>query len=85
MATKFNADINKIIEPDYFTPRQLDILKLKLRGLSVRQIAQELVLSEHTINDRVREIRRTLNLPAFERDALFKWAIENGLLEAHFE
>jgi ATP/maltotriose-dependent transcriptional regulator MalT len=46
------------------SPRQLEVLVLVAQGLTNRDIAQRLVLSEHTVNRHVANILRKLELPS---------------------
>jgi DNA-binding CsgD family transcriptional regulator len=45
------------------TPRQLEILRMLDRGLMSKQIATELGISKHTVNNHVQAILRTLKAP----------------------
>jgi DNA-binding NarL/FixJ family response regulator len=44
--------------PDGLSPREVDILRLVVRGLSNRQIGEELFISEHTAANHMRSILR---------------------------
>jgi DNA-binding CsgD family transcriptional regulator len=44
--------------PDELSPREVDILRLVVRGLSNRQIGEELFISEHTAANHMRSILR---------------------------
>jgi DNA-binding CsgD family transcriptional regulator/tetratricopeptide (TPR) repeat protein len=44
--------------PDELSPREVDILRLVVRGLSNRQIGEELFISEHTAANHIRSILR---------------------------
>jgi DNA-binding NarL/FixJ family response regulator len=46
------------------SPRELEVLVLVAEGLTNRDIAQRLVLSEHTVNRHVANILRKLGLPS---------------------
>jgi ATP/maltotriose-dependent transcriptional regulator MalT len=46
------------------TPRQIDVLRLIARGMSDREIAIELVMSEHTVHRHVANILQRLSLPS---------------------
>jgi DNA-binding CsgD family transcriptional regulator len=56
------------------TPREREVALLVGRGLTNRQIAQELVLSEHTVITHVRNILKKLNLRS--RTQLTLWVTE---------
>jgi predicted ATPase/class 3 adenylate cyclase/DNA-binding CsgD family transcriptional regulator len=60
------------------TPRELDVLKLVTKGLSNPQIAQLLVLSEHTVHRHLANILRKLNLSS--RAAAAAWGVRSGLV-----
>ena len=55
------------------TPRELDVLKLIAQGLSNPDIAQQLVLSEHTVHRHLANILRKLNLSS--RAAAVAWGV----------
>jgi DNA-binding NarL/FixJ family response regulator len=46
------------------TPRELEVLKLVAQGLSNHDIAQRLVLSEHTVKRHLANMLRKLELPS---------------------
>ena len=60
------------------TPRELDVLKLVTQGLTNPDIAQRLVLSEHTIHRHLANILRKLDLSS--RAAAAAWAVRTGLV-----
>ncbi len=60
------------------TPRELDVLKLIAQGLSNPEIAQRLVLSEHTVHRHLANILRKLDLSS--RAAAAVWGARTGLL-----
>ncbi len=60
------------------TPRELDVLKLVAQGLSNTEIAQRLVLSEHTVHRHLANILRKLNLSS--RAAAAAWGTRAGLI-----
>lgn len=62
------------------TPRERDVLALVAKGLTNRQIAARLVVSEHTVHRHVTNILRKLDLPS--RAAAAAYAVQNGLVEA---
>jgi DNA-binding NarL/FixJ family response regulator len=62
------------------TPRERDVLRLLAEGLSNRQIAERLVVSEHTVHRHVTNILRKLDLPS--RTAAATTAMRAGLLES---
>jgi len=60
------------------TPRELDVLKLVAQGLSNAEIAQRLVLSEHTVHRHLANILRKLDLSS--RAAAAAWGTRAGLI-----
>jgi ATP/maltotriose-dependent transcriptional regulator MalT len=60
------------------TPRELDVLKLVAQGLSNPDIAQRLVLSEHTVHRHLANILRKLDLSS--RAAAAAWGVRAGLV-----
>ena len=62
------------------TPRELEVFRLIARGLSNGEIAQELVVSPHTVHRHVANIRTKLRLPS--RSAAVAYAARAGLLSA---
>ncbi|MGH2989673.1 MAG: helix-turn-helix domain-containing protein, partial [Solirubrobacterales bacterium] len=61
------------------TPREREVLGLLAEGLTNRQIAGDLVVSEHTIHRHVTNILRKLELPS--RTAAAAHAVRAGLLD----
>jgi ATP/maltotriose-dependent transcriptional regulator MalT len=60
------------------TPRELEVLKLVAQGLSNPQIAQRLVLSEHTVHRHLANILGKLGLSS--RSAAAAWGVRTGLV-----
>lgn len=60
------------------TPREHEVLEHLARGLTNRQIAERLVVSEHTVHRHVTNILRKLDLPS--RAAAAAYAARSGLL-----
>jgi len=60
------------------TPRELEVLKLVAQGLSNPDIAQRLVLSEHTVRRHLANILRKLDLSS--RTAAAAWGVRMGLI-----
>lgn len=61
------------------TPREREVLRLVTEGLTNRQIAERLVVSEHTVHRHVTNMLRKLGLPS--RTAAAALAARIGLLE----
>jgi DNA-binding NarL/FixJ family response regulator len=64
--------------PGALTARELDVLRLIAEGLSDPEIAERLVISEHTVHRHVANIRTKLGQPS--RAAAAVYAAINGLL-----
>ena len=63
------------------TPREREVLRLVTEGLTNRQIAERLVVSEHTVHRHVTNMLRKLDLPS--RTAAAALAARLGLLDEH--
>ena len=61
------------------TPREREVLRLLADGLTNRQIAERLVVSEHTVHRHVTNLLRKLDLPS--RTAAAAYAVRSGLLD----
>jgi DNA-binding CsgD family transcriptional regulator/tetratricopeptide (TPR) repeat protein len=64
-------------DPTALTPREEEIAILVSRGLTNRQIASELSISEHTVATHITKILRRLRLNS--RSRLSAWVVERGL------
>jgi RNA polymerase sigma factor (sigma-70 family) len=63
------------------TPREREVLRLLTEGLTNRQIAERLVVSEHTVHRHVTNMLRKLDLPS--RTAAAVLAARLGVLDEH--
>ena len=63
--------------PGPLTSRELDVLRLVARGLSNRQVAAQLVVSERTVHAHLRTTYRKLGVSS--RSGATRWAIEHGI------
>ena len=61
------------------TPREREVLALVAEGLTNRQIAARLVVSEHTVHRHVTNILRKLDLPS--RAAAAAYAVRDGIVD----
>ena len=62
---------------DVLTPREREVLRLLADGLTNRQIAERLVVSEHTVHRHVANLLRKLDLPS--RTAAAAHAVRSGV------
>jgi DNA-binding NarL/FixJ family response regulator len=68
-------------EPDNeLTPREIDVLKMVAKGLSYKQIADQMVLSHRTVQNHVQNTLRKLQM--HNRVELTRYALERGLGES---
>jgi DNA-binding NarL/FixJ family response regulator len=65
-------------ELDQLTPREREVLRLIARGYTYREAAQDLVLSDRTIETHVSSVLRKLQLS--NRRELARWAVGRRLL-----
>jgi LuxR family transcriptional regulator, maltose regulon positive regulatory protein len=73
-----SSDDGRVALPQ-LTAREREVLRLLAEGLTNRQIAERLVVSEHTVHRHVTNILRKLDLPS--RTAAAATAVQAGLLE----
>lgn len=72
-----DAVANPVATAPPLSPRESDVLRLIVEGLTARQIAGRLVLSPRTVENHVQRLLRKLDVPG--RGALVRYAIEHGL------
>ncbi|HEY8465577.1 MAG TPA: LuxR C-terminal-related transcriptional regulator [Solirubrobacterales bacterium] len=60
------------------TARELEVLRLVAKGMSDSEIAEELIVSPHTVHRHIANVRTKLNLPS--RAAAVAYAARHGLL-----
>ena len=68
----------QVIYPDGLTARELEVLRLLAQGLADAQIAENLVLSLHTIHSHLRTIYSKLGVTS--RSAATRYAFEHQLV-----
>ncbi|MEO8973213.1 MAG: tetratricopeptide repeat protein [Ktedonobacteraceae bacterium] len=64
--------------PVELTPREVEVLRLVAKGLTNGQIAEQLILSSHTVNSHVRSILSKLGVTS--RSAIIHFAFEHHLV-----
>jgi len=72
------ADIRAAAPPGELTARELQVLRLVAQGLGDAEIAERLVVSQHTVHRHVANIRAKLRMPS--RAAAVAYAARAGLL-----
>jgi predicted ATPase/DNA-binding CsgD family transcriptional regulator len=80
LSLKPNAALGAVEEPGGLTRRELEVAALIERGLSNREIANELVLSRRTVEKHVANILSKLGFNS--RAQIVRWAIEKGRMQA---
>jgi len=65
--------------PSGLTPRETEVLRLVAEGLTNAEIAERLIISEHTVHRHVTNLLRKLDLPS--RTAAAAQAARLGLLD----
>jgi DNA-binding CsgD family transcriptional regulator len=73
-----DTPIETVADPHGLTARELEVLRLIATGKSNREIASELVISEHTVARHVQNIFRKLGVPS--RTAAGAFAFEHDLV-----
>jgi DNA-binding NarL/FixJ family response regulator len=86
LLTEFNALVQQAEERHRsllpsLTARELDVLKLVAKGLSNREISEELYISENTVKNHVRNILEKLHLHS--RMEAVVYAVREKLLDIH--
>ena len=64
---------------DDLTPREMEVLKLIAAGLSNKEIAEALVLSEKTVKNHINNIFSKLHV--YDRSQAILYAIRQGLVK----
>lgn len=78
VATRLVQEISSPESPEKLTERETDVLRSLAHGLSNKEIAKILFITEKTAKAHISSILRKLNLPSRTRAALY--AIKNGLV-----
>ncbi len=75
----FGTDDPELIDPEIvtLTPKELEVLRLIARGLTYREVGQELFISVKTVETHMSHILRKLHLT--NRHQLAAWAASRGL------
>jgi DNA-binding NarL/FixJ family response regulator len=80
IANRILAEFSNTKSPEHtiLTPREQEILTRVAQGLSNKEIAKELVISEHTVKNHLKNIMQKLHLN--NRVQLTRYAFEQGYL-----
>jgi DNA-binding NarL/FixJ family response regulator len=86
LLSEFNALARQAAEREQLpapvlTPRELEVLKLVARGMSNRDVADQLFISENTVKNHVRNILEKLHLHS--RMEAVMYAVRQHLLDPH--
>jgi DNA-binding NarL/FixJ family response regulator len=86
LLNEFNALAKKAAQREQFptpvlTTRELEVLKLVARGMSNREVADQLFISENTVKNHVRNILEKLHLHS--RMEAVMYAVRQRLLDPH--
>jgi DNA-binding NarL/FixJ family response regulator len=86
LLSEFNALSRRASEREQFpapvlTARELEVLKLVARGMSNKEVAEELFISENTVKNHVRNILEKLHLHS--RMEAVMYAVRKRLLDPH--
>ncbi len=75
----FGSDDPELIDPEIaaLTPKELEVLRLIARGLTYREVGEELFISVKTVETHMSHILRKLHLT--NRHQLAAWAARRGL------
>jgi DNA-binding NarL/FixJ family response regulator len=76
--SEFNQSTTQNQDFTILTSREQDILRLVAQGLANKQIAEALVISEHTVKNHLKNIMQKLHVE--NRVLLTKYAFESGLM-----
>ncbi|OGO40136.1 MAG: hypothetical protein A2Z04_03250 [Chloroflexi bacterium RBG_16_57_9] len=70
---------NQVTDPNALTDREIDVLRLVAQGLANKEIADQLVLSEHTVKTHLRHILDKLHLKSRAQAAAY--AVQAGFVK----
>jgi DNA-binding NarL/FixJ family response regulator len=79
VAARLVREVRAPDNPEVLTERETEVLRALARGLSNREIAEQLVIAEKTVKTHVSNILGKLDLPSRTRAALY--ALKIGLVE----
>lgn len=78
-------DSDPLLDSAPLTPREREVLELYASGVGAKQVASQLFVSENTVNDHLRRIKRIyreLGRPAATKVELYQRGIEDGYVPA---
>lgn len=62
---------------ELLTPRQIEVVRLAVMGLTAKEIARRLCISKNTVDEHLSEARRRVG--ADTKSRLIAWAVATGL------
>lgn len=74
-------DTDPLLDAAKLTPREREVLELYASGVGAKEVAQRLFISEHTVIDHLRQIRKAyqrLGRPAHTKVELYQRGVEDG-------
>jgi NarL family two-component system response regulator LiaR len=77
----WSDDSRQRLLPDLLTPREAEVLHLVARGMSNREISEQLAISEATVRSHVSNLLTKLNLNSRTQAAVY--ALREGLVPLH--
>jgi DNA-binding CsgD family transcriptional regulator len=78
-----DARVAEAADAPLLTPRQTEVVRLAMLGLTAKESARRLGVSKNTVDEHLREARRRVGAPTKTR--LIAWAVARGIVpyQAH--
>ncbi|MGA8117489.1 MAG: helix-turn-helix transcriptional regulator [Actinocatenispora sp.] len=65
-------------DPPLLTPRQTEVVRLAVLGLTSKETARRLGISKNTVDEHLSEARRRVGAPT--KSCLIGWAVASGIV-----